>query len=250
MSGEPSTSSSSERKTESNGGGDAPGATGEGVLLTNSELRSLEQFHVLEELGEGSYSTVYLASTKKAGVRYALKICSKLKIQREKKPFIVQLMATFHDESSLYFVLTYARYRDIAAKMERHKFDLDTSRFVTAELVLACSRASCWTKRRLLRSADPRKPRKAPFFDGSEYLIFQRIANNRYVLDENFPDVQAKDLIQGFLKHKQDERLGSPSRGGFDAIRSHPFFKSIDWDQLNKFASPLSAYYQKSSNGA
>lgn len=55
------------------------------VLLTTAQLQSLSEFYILNEIGEGSFSTVFLASTKNKNLRCALKVCSKVKIQREKK---------------------------------------------------------------------------------------------------------------------------------------------------------------------
>lgn len=55
------------------------------VHLTTSQLKTLNDFYILNEIGEGSYSTVMLASTKETHTRYALKMCSKMRIQREKK---------------------------------------------------------------------------------------------------------------------------------------------------------------------
>lgn len=39
-------------------------------------------------------------------------------------------------------------------------------------------------------------------------------------------------LILGLTHKKQDKRLGSLSRGGVKSIKSHKFFKHIDWKQL------------------
>ncbi|CAD5214924.1 unnamed protein product [Bursaphelenchus okinawaensis] len=131
----------------------------EDVLLTVSQQKSLADFCVLRELGSGSYSNVYFATSKSDGHKYALKICSKERISRErkvksvfreknalmvlstaqkKKPFIVMLYCTFQDESSLYFVLGYAEHKDLAEKMIKIKtLDLDTVRFVISELITA-----------------------------------------------------------------------------------------------------------------
>ncbi|KAI6188615.1 3-phosphoinositide-dependent protein kinase 1 [Aphelenchoides besseyi] len=172
-------------------------STQSNLQLTLNEMKSLEQFHILEELGEGSYSTVYLASTKKGEKRYALKICSKLKIQREKK-------VRFFLAKSL------------------------TRPAIILLVVQFCSKCS------LVEHL---------FFDVSEYLVFQRIANNRYKFEDDFPDSEAKNVIREFLRPQQTERLGSPSIGGFDSIRDHAFFSSIDWNELNNSPSPLSSYY-------
>jgi serine/threonine protein kinase len=55
------------------------------LLMTPDQLKTLKDFHILHEIGEGSFSTVYLASAKNTNMRCALKVCSKRKIQREKK---------------------------------------------------------------------------------------------------------------------------------------------------------------------
>jgi serine/threonine protein kinase len=73
------------------------------VLLTTPQLKTLDDFYILNEIGEGSYSTVYLASTKDKHKRCALKVCSKQKIQREKKVFCIFLLLLSHflDQASL-----------------------------------------------------------------------------------------------------------------------------------------------------
>lgn len=55
------------------------------VLITPDQLKTLKDFHILHEIGEGSFSTVYLALAKNQNMRCALKVCSKRKIQREKR---------------------------------------------------------------------------------------------------------------------------------------------------------------------
>lgn len=39
-----------------------------------------------------------------------------------------------------------------------------------------------------------------------------------------------KDLIRQILQPVPTDRLGSEERGGFDALKSHPFFQSIHWE--------------------
>lgn len=76
-------------------------STNSDVLLTTSQLKTLNDFYILNEIGEGSYSTVYLASTKDKHNRCALKVCSKLRIQREKKVFFFLLNWEFLSKLSL-----------------------------------------------------------------------------------------------------------------------------------------------------
>ena len=53
--------------------------------LTEQTLRSRSDFLELEELGEGSFSTVYMVSEKSTSKKFALKQCYKSQILREKK---------------------------------------------------------------------------------------------------------------------------------------------------------------------
>lgn len=46
---------------------------------------------------------------------------------------------------------------------------------------------------------------------------------------------QAKDLIKRLVTHK-DKRLG---KNGSQEIKSHPFFKGIDWNSLREYKAPF-----------
>ena len=64
------------------------------------------------------------------------------------------------------------------------------------------------------------------------YNIINSIRNARY----NFPEQikvsdEARDLIKKLLTVKPEERLGYK---GVVEIQDHPFFKSIDWDDIFK----------------
>ena len=51
---------------------------------------------------------------------------------------------------------------------------------------------------------------------------------------------EAKDLIAGLCTVNPSERLGNLA-GGTDQVKSHPFFRGIDWDALyyRKFKGPI-----------
>lgn len=50
---------------------------------------------------------------------------------------------------------------------------------------------------------------------------------------------EAKSLIMGLLQRNPEHRLGS-GKSGAEEIKSHDFFKKIDWNQaLNKYSSFL-----------
>jgi len=91
---------------------------------------------------------------------FAIKVCEKRHIIREKKqqyvkrekevllllsnhtklsaPFFVKLFCTFHDDDSLYFVLTRATNGDLLSFLDKAvKFELEVARFYIAELIHA-----------------------------------------------------------------------------------------------------------------
>ncbi|XP_066139667.1 3-phosphoinositide-dependent protein kinase 1 isoform X1 [Euwallacea fornicatus] len=107
-------------------------------------------------IGEGSFSTVYLAKDVQTNKEFAIKVLEKLHIIREKKteyvmrekevlrilgnacPYIVHLYSTFQDAERLYFVLTYAKNSELLKHINMHnKFNFECTRYYTAELILA-----------------------------------------------------------------------------------------------------------------
>ncbi|CAG9770588.1 unnamed protein product [Ceutorhynchus assimilis] len=107
-------------------------------------------------IGEGSYSTVYLAQDVQTKKEFAIKVLKKKHIIREKKtesvmrekevlrilgnscPYFVNLYSTFQDYDSLYFVLTYAKNGELLKHINLHnKFNFECTQYYTAELVLA-----------------------------------------------------------------------------------------------------------------
>nr|CAB3264758.1 3-phosphoinositide-dependent protein kinase 1-like [Phallusia mammillata] len=70
-----------------------------------------------------------------------------------------------------------------------------------------------------------------PFKAPNEYLTFQQILACKYEFPEEF-DREAKDIIEQLLQLEPLERLGSKTRGGYQALKSHKFFTGIEWDKL------------------
>ncbi|XP_022901981.1 3-phosphoinositide-dependent protein kinase 1 [Onthophagus taurus] len=118
--------------------------------------KSTEDFIFGKAIGEGSFSTVYLAKDIHTNKEYAIKVLEKRHIIREKKmeyvmreknalqiisgksPFFVSLYCTFQDTNRLYFVLTYAKNGELLTKINQlKKFDVTTATYYTAEIVLA-----------------------------------------------------------------------------------------------------------------
>ncbi|CAD6188510.1 unnamed protein product [Caenorhabditis auriculariae] len=125
-------------------------------------FKTLSDYKVAKEIGDGSFATVYLATEKSDRKReVALKVCLKKHIikhrkieyvQREKQVLallstaenqhhaIVSLFATFQDAENLYFVLSYAQYGDLLRIMlnqENEHFILDHSKYYSAVLLSA-----------------------------------------------------------------------------------------------------------------
>lgn len=114
-------------------------------------------FYFFEELGEGSFSTVYLVSERATKRHFAIKMCIKSQLIRERKvaqvfrekeilsilskpencsPFVIRLYCTFQDNDHLYFVLSLAEQKDLLVRMRKLGgcLTIDQSRFVLSEL--------------------------------------------------------------------------------------------------------------------
>jgi serine/threonine protein kinase len=82
---------------------------------------------------------------------------------------------------------------------------------------------------------------KTPFNGTSEMNIFDNIINMRYVLSKDLPEV-VKDLLDRMLVESPDKRLGSGKNGteyDFASLKSHEFFKGINFHKLNYMPIPL-----------
>lgn len=113
-------------------------------------------------IGEGSFSQVYLAKDVSSGKEVAIKVCKKAHIIKERKqdaimrekqvmliltdpnkwsntaPFFVRLFATFHNDDSLYFVLSLAKRGDMLKFIKKMaEQEVDVTQFYAAELVQA-----------------------------------------------------------------------------------------------------------------
>lgn len=124
--------------------------------MSDVRKRSPHDFVFKQELGHGSYSTVFKAIDKTNSNRvYAIKVCSKQHIIQEKRvkyvtiekntlnlltrarhPGIVKLHYTFHDEENLYFVLDYAPGGELLSLLHRMRtFSESWARHFTCQLI-------------------------------------------------------------------------------------------------------------------
>ncbi|KAL7680483.1 putative protein kinase domain, calcineurin-like phosphoesterase domain, ApaH type, PDPK1 family [Plasmopara halstedii] len=82
---------------------------------------------------------------------------------------------------------------------------------------------------------------ETPFSGGSAYLTFLRIQNGNYYMP-NFLSEDAKDLISKLLQRDPKSRLGGTETNAMSAVKAHPFFKGIDFDN-HMLALPPSNHF-------
>lgn len=66
-----------------------------------------------------------------------------------------------------------------------------------------------------------------PFYSKHINVMYQKILNAQLTFPASMSD-EARSLLEGFLTRDPEKRLG----GG--DVRKHPFFKTLDWDLMDK----------------
>ena len=124
-----------------------------GKLVVRQVKKGVRDFVFGRTLGEGSYSTVALATDRQTLKEYAVKILDKKHIIKEKKikyvniekdtlnrliehPGIVRLYYTFQDSASLYYVLDIASGGELLGVLKKiGSFDEECTRFYGAQIL-------------------------------------------------------------------------------------------------------------------
>lgn len=127
--------------------------TTDGPYGYNVIRRTVKDFKFGKDLGEGSYSTVVLATDKLTSNKYAVKILDKRHIIKEKKvkyvniekhalnrlshcPGIISLFFTFQDKHLLYFVLEYASNGELLGLIKQYgSLSEDCTRHLGAQIL-------------------------------------------------------------------------------------------------------------------
>lgn len=79
-----------------------------------------------------------------------------------------------------------------------------------------------------------------PFKEKSEMLIFDKILNEDLHFSHKTPSI-AQDLILRLLERIPEKRIGYSN---FEDLKSHPFFKGIDFDNLDIILPPNESIIQ------
>ena len=124
-----------------------------GKPVTRYVKKGVRDFSFGQTLGEGSYSTVVLATDRQTLKEYAIKILDKRHIIKEKKvkyvniekdtlnrltdhPGIVRLYYTFQDERSLYFVIDLCKGGELLGVLKKMTtFDEECTRFYAGQIL-------------------------------------------------------------------------------------------------------------------
>lgn len=124
-----------------------------GRTVVRQVKKGVRDFSFGRVLGEGSYSTVYLATDRQTLKEYAIKVLEKRHIIKEKKikyvniekntlnrltehPGIVRLYYTFQDETSLYYVLDLCNGGELLGVLKKTgTFDIECTRFYGAQIL-------------------------------------------------------------------------------------------------------------------
>ncbi|XP_074094693.1 phosphoinositide-dependent kinase 1 isoform X1 [Cotesia typhae] len=124
------------------------------INTLQNHKRTANDFIFGKLVGEGSFSTVYIAKDIHTSREYAIKVCEKRHIIKEKKTeyvkrekevlnmlararhSFVRLFCTFQDVDRLYFVLSYAKNGELLPYINKvGSFDIECTKFYSAEIL-------------------------------------------------------------------------------------------------------------------
>jgi len=77
---------------------------------------------------------------------------------------------------------------------------------------------------------------RPPFRGASEYMTFQAVSSGSFTYPKGFPEI-AKDLINQLLVLDPEKRIGAREQS-YAELKSHPFFKGIDFTNIHTQTPP------------
>lgn len=219
----------------------APSCSSEVKSVRNK--RTPKDFIFGKILGEGSFSTVYLAKDIHTQKQFAVKVCEKLHIIKEKKteyinrekqalflltnvPYFVKMFFTFQDTKRLYFVLSYANNGELLRYIDKIScFDLECARFYSSEILVALEHL-----RRLNIIHRDLKPENI-LLDSNMHVLITDFGSSKILTHAdsgnsgNNNGSLSTDVVQKVSNAtKNDNELNSSTSSGVDEIRSEPLW--------------------------
>lgn len=82
-----------------------------------------------------------------------------------------------------------------------------------------------------------------PFMGSVDYEVFQKITDRQIVIPNEL-EPEIVDLIDRLLQLNPNDRLGAGPNGSnndYEALKSHPYFKSINFKTLDATSAPMPA---------
>jgi len=82
-----------------------------------------------------------------------------------------------------------------------------------------------------------------PFMGSVDYEVFQKITDRQIVIPNEL-EPEIVDLIDRLLQLNPNDRLGAGPTGSsndYEALKSHPYFKSINFKTLDATSAPMPA---------
>ncbi|KAL0403582.1 UNVERIFIED_CONTAM: 3-phosphoinositide-dependent protein kinase [Sesamum radiatum] len=225
---------------------------------------SIQDFELGKIYGVGSYSKVVRAKKKDTGVVYAMKIMDKKFITKENKtayvklerivldqldhPGVVRLFFTFQDTFSLYMALESCEGGELFDQITRKgRLAEDDARFYAAEAVDALEYIHSMglihrdiKPENLLLTADGHI--KIADFGSVKPMQDSRITvlPNAASDDKACTFVGTAAYVPPEVLNSSPATFGRPGAGpdGYAVLKSHPFFKGIDWANLRSGTPP------------
>ncbi|KAB7498601.1 Protein kinase C, brain isozyme [Armadillidium nasatum] len=229
--------------------------------MNKKDVIRATDFNMLMVLGKGSFGKVLLAERKGTEELYAIKILKKdIIIQDDdvectmiekrvlalanKPPFLVQLHSCFQTMDRLYFVMEYVNGGDLMFQIQQcGKFKepvavteitwnirivmRNSFEFQIIQYQPYGKSVDWWAYGVLLYEMLVGQP---PFDGEDEEELFAAITEHSVSYPKSLSK-EAKDVCKGFLTKLPQKRLGCSPKGE-EEIRTHPFFRRLDWLRL------------------
>ncbi|KII69755.1 putative 3-phosphoinositide-dependent protein kinase 2 [Thelohanellus kitauei] len=121
--------------------------------------------------------------------------------------------------------------KEAGFEMKRASSFVGTAQYVSPELLsdkMICKSSDLWSLGVMIFQMITTD---WPFRGASEYFIFENIVKLKYEIPPIFPE-KCEDLITKLIVLDPYKRLGDSHTGGYSALKSHPLFESVNWNDL------------------